>query len=262
MTIKLIEDALCVSINSYAGQSVAKALTLDASDAEVKADYVHVNLDQVGYIQYIDYEHLNETAQEANINIYLTASAGDFVNSVDAFVFVSKTVDSEVVKKIEKSIVIDKERTFSQDPRYGFMLLSEVALRALSPGINDPGTAIDVIHTQVRVFKLWNEFICDDSVQDTKSNPNKASKDEESLPLRVFARKIRNKDILEGMYLSLIESAFTHILVSRELRRSIVSVLALCPEADRPSCEYWLRYLDKMCETSFDEEQLALVRID
>ncbi len=46
-------------------------------------------------------------------------------------------------------------RTFEDDPRFGLIVLSEIADKALSPGVNDPGTAIDVIGTLVRLFTLW-----------------------------------------------------------------------------------------------------------
>ena len=42
-------------------------------------------------------------------------------------------------------------------PRFGLIVLSEIASRALSPAVNDPGTAIDVIGTLVRLFALWSE---------------------------------------------------------------------------------------------------------
>ena len=45
---------------------------------------------------------------------------------------------------------------FDDDPRFGLIVLSEIAGRALSPAVNDPGTAIEVIGTDVRLFTLWN----------------------------------------------------------------------------------------------------------
>ncbi len=53
------------------------------------------------------------------------------------------------------AFVIGKERTYDDDPRCGLVVLSQIADHALSPGINDPGTAIDVIGILVRLFCLW-----------------------------------------------------------------------------------------------------------
>ncbi|MFC6668701.1 DUF2254 family protein [Marinobacterium aestuariivivens] len=56
-----------------------------------------------------------------------------------------------------QAFVIGGKRTFDDDPRFGLVVLSEIASRALSPAVNDPGTAIDVIGTLVRLFTLWCE---------------------------------------------------------------------------------------------------------
>ncbi len=48
-------------------------------------------------------------------------------------------------------------RSFDQDPRLALITLSEVASRALSPAVNDPGTAIEVLARQVRVFVDLNQ---------------------------------------------------------------------------------------------------------
>jgi uncharacterized membrane protein len=53
--------------------------------------------------------------------------------------------------------VIGGSRVFDQDPRFGLLVLSEIASRALSPAVNDPGTAIGVTGTLVRLFVMWNE---------------------------------------------------------------------------------------------------------
>jgi uncharacterized membrane protein len=57
---------------------------------------------------------------------------------------------------IAATFVIGGSRVFDQDPRFGLVVLWEIASRALSPAVNDPGTAIDVTGTLVRLFVLWN----------------------------------------------------------------------------------------------------------
>jgi uncharacterized membrane protein len=52
---------------------------------------------------------------------------------------------------------IAAERSIDQDPRYGVIILAEIASRALSPGINDPGTAIGVISRLERLLAAWAE---------------------------------------------------------------------------------------------------------
>ena len=53
---------------------------------------------------------------------------------------------------IIKAFCIGKNRTFDDDPRFGLIALSEIASRALSPAVNDPGTAIEIAGVFVRLF--------------------------------------------------------------------------------------------------------------
>jgi uncharacterized membrane protein len=73
----------------------------------------------------------------------------------------SDSVDlSEVdTSQIVKAFQIGNDRTFDDDPRFGLIALSEIASRALSPAVNDPGTAIAIIGRFVRLFALWTEPI-------------------------------------------------------------------------------------------------------
>ena len=51
-----------------------------------------------------------------------------------------------LVEKVRRVVVTDYERSLETDPTFGIRQLVDIALRALSPGVNDPTTAVDVIH--------------------------------------------------------------------------------------------------------------------
>lgn len=53
---------------------------------------------------------------------------------------------------VNRAVVLGADRSFHMDPRFGLTTLAEIASRALSPGINDPGTAIDVIKRLIRIL--------------------------------------------------------------------------------------------------------------
>ena len=44
-----------------------------------------------------------------------------------------------------RAIRLERERTFEQDPKYPIRLLADIAIKALSPAINDPTTAVQTI---------------------------------------------------------------------------------------------------------------------
>lgn len=69
----------------------------------------------------------------------------------------SGALDAADARALLAGVVIGDARTFQQDPRFGLVVLAEIASRALSPAANDPGTAIDVVGTAVRLLSLWGE---------------------------------------------------------------------------------------------------------
>ena len=115
---------------------------------------------QIGYIKYINVDSLQDFAETADVIISLNGMPGTFASpdkpilSVIAQQGKSPNIDKE---KLNKAFVIDDSRSFYDDPRFGLIALSEIASRALSPGINDPGTAIAIIGSHVRLFVLWLE---------------------------------------------------------------------------------------------------------
>ena len=52
-------------------------------------------------------------------------------------------------------LVTGQERTFRQDPLFAFRLLADIGLRALSPAVNDPATAVQVLDTIQSILSPW-----------------------------------------------------------------------------------------------------------
>lgn len=110
---------------------------------------------EVGYVQHLEPARLQKVAEQHGLFIHVIARPGAHVNAARPLVRVKGEIDDEVTKGIREAFVLGRERTFYHDPRFGLIALNEIAARALSPGINDPGTAISVIHGHVRIFSGW-----------------------------------------------------------------------------------------------------------
>jgi uncharacterized membrane protein len=119
-----------------------------------------VHSDCVGYVQFVDTAALSEVSEKLQVNVEVHVLPGSFVYHGSVLACLS-TLDGpltdEVDCKIRETFTIGTVRTFDQDPRFGLVVLSEVALRALSPAVNDPGTAIDVIGRQTRLLSYWGD---------------------------------------------------------------------------------------------------------
>jgi uncharacterized membrane protein len=112
-----------------------------------EAEAARLPLPREGYVQRVDYPRLMAWAERNDSQISLKFRAGDFVVQGDRLVLVyPPPSDSEQARRaIEHFIKSGKERTPTQDLEFAVRHLVEVAVRALSPGINDPFTAKVVI---------------------------------------------------------------------------------------------------------------------
>lgn len=113
----------------------------------------------IGYVQQVDIKKLQCYAEEKKIRITVAALPGAFAtpDRPIAYVLPDDGADFTLAdNQIEKAFSIGKDRLFDHDPRFGLVVLSEIASRALSPAVNDPGTAIQIIGTYVRLFVQWS----------------------------------------------------------------------------------------------------------
>lgn len=114
----------------------------------------------IGYVQHIDSEALQSFAQQHGGQVFINALPGIFADAARPIALFSGPAfdDPEAaLAAIRKAFTIGTERTYEQDPRFGLCVLAEIASRALSPAVNDPGTAIDVIGRGVRLLSQWAE---------------------------------------------------------------------------------------------------------
>lgn len=97
-----------------------------------------------GYIKAFDDETLLKSAKERGLVVRLLKRPGDFVGEGDsiASVWPGDLANREVAESINKSAILGSQRTSTQDVQFVFEQIVEIAVRSLSPGINDPFTAI------------------------------------------------------------------------------------------------------------------------
>lgn len=119
-----------------------------------------VSSNQTGYVQHIDVRALAAIAKKSGMQIFVDVLPGKFVHvgmpllhTVPSKGQISD--EPEFLKSLLATVTIGISRTFEHDPRFGLCVLSEIASRALSPGVNDPGTAIDIIGRGIRVLSQW-----------------------------------------------------------------------------------------------------------
>ncbi|WP_022706527.1 DUF2254 domain-containing protein [Paracoccus zeaxanthinifaciens] len=111
--------------------------------------------DRVGHVQNCDMQALSDLAGEHDLRIYLAAIPGDLAHPAQPVCHVVGRIDDAVAGDLRDCFTLAAERSFDQDPGFGFRVLSEVAQRALSPAVNDPGTAEVVLTRMLRILSPW-----------------------------------------------------------------------------------------------------------
>ncbi|OYY60902.1 MAG: hypothetical protein B7Y51_11145 [Burkholderiales bacterium 28-67-8] len=97
-----------------------------------------------GYLQLIEVEALMTLASQEDLLLQLQRRPGHYLvkGQVMLMVWPGERVTESLVEKINAAFVLGDQRTAAQDIEFSFHQLVEIAVRALSPGINDPFTAI------------------------------------------------------------------------------------------------------------------------
>jgi uncharacterized membrane protein len=126
------------------GGSEALADSRSVPDTLADEDGYPVRVMRTGYIQYIDPEIMLSLAQEKDLVIRLLHKPGHFIYSgaAVALVWPASRVDEQLDKLIRRAFKIGNGRTPTQDVEYAVNQLTEMAVRAMSPAINDPFTAM------------------------------------------------------------------------------------------------------------------------
>ncbi|OXS99119.1 hypothetical protein B7H23_13015 [Notoacmeibacter marinus] len=148
--------------------------------------------------------------------VFVDAIPGTTVSPRDPLLWVRGVrVDSNMEAALRECFDVAPVRTLSEDPVMGMRILGEIAERALSPGINDPGTAIDIIDTAVSVF---NNALVD--AQDI----GKSKTDE-----RIRVRPIAPDDLLSTVFLTIGRDGAGSVEVAEELQRSLRALYYILP---------------------------------
>ncbi len=101
-----------------------------------------------GYVQSIDYQALVSAAAEVDAVVQLESQPGQFVvqGTVLAVAEGDSLSQTQLEDEFRRSVRIGVRRTLLQDPEFAIAQIVEIALRAMSPAVNDPNTAVTCVN--------------------------------------------------------------------------------------------------------------------
>ena len=149
------------------------------------------------------------------------------------------------------AVRLGRERTFEQDPKYPIRLLVDIAIKALSPAINDPTTAVQTI----------------DQLEDLLRRLGSAELDagyvaDESGALRLVFPTPTWEDYLTLAFDEIRQFGSSSVQVLRRMRSALVGLTDSLPSKDRAEAvQRYLRHIDHVIEASpFDAEDQRTAR--
>ncbi|MCP8898030.1 DUF2254 domain-containing protein [Gilvimarinus xylanilyticus] len=169
---------------------------------------------ETGYVQHIDMQALNQWASQNKARVYIACLPGKFVHPHQALLYTSDPESENSAATLAKTITIGDTRSFDQDPRFGLLVMAEIASRALSPGINDPGTAIEVLGRGVRLISQWQ--VTPDDVSDYDI-PHQC----------VFVPRIELEELFIDFFSPIARDGASMIEVQIRLQKSLAALAAI-----------------------------------
>lgn len=176
------------------------------------------NAPATGYVQNIDLPSLQRLAREKGGHVEILAPVGSFRRRGEALGRVSFAAsDEQTLESLRSAFSIARSRTFDQDPRFGLIVLGEIAARALSPGVNDPGTAAEVAGVAVRLLDNWG-----------RRAPEEADVNREND--RVIRPALDPADLVQDVFGPLVRYGMGDLTVAIRVQKGLRS-LAACDSA-------------------------------
>ena len=199
----------------------------------------------------VNVETLVAEAEKAKGVIEFAPQVGDFIGSAEPLFLLRDGADAIDERKLRASVVLGGERTMQQDPLFGFRILVDIAIKALSKAINDPTTAvlaIDQLHRLLRSAGRRN--LRTDQILD------RAGK------LRVIFRTPNWEDFVHLAFSEIRFYGAENFQIARRLRAMLVNLTETLPAQRHSALLKELELLDRTIEKVYvlpEDRKLASI---
>ncbi|MHA6718883.1 DUF2254 domain-containing protein [Sphingomonas sp. RS6] len=175
---------------------------------------------RIGRVTHVDLSQLQEAAEAMDAQFHLMALPGATVDPARPILWTNAPLDEEQRGRICAAFTVDRGRAFDHDPRFGLVVLAEIASRALSPAVNDPGTAMATMEAGTRVLATVLRHEPDEAV---------------APPERVTVPPLRFRELLDDLFRPISRDGAGIVEVGIRLQGAIGALAAIDPEA-RAAC--------------------------
>jgi uncharacterized membrane protein len=223
----------------YPGTGALDCERSPRADVERVPDRVVCNSRGPGVVLTVDEERLLQFASERDLVIALVPRTGGFVPAGSDLLRIFGRADLADAdrRRLEECIVLGSERTLQQDTAFGFRQLVDIAERALSPGINDPSTAVQVLD---HIHDLLRQLA-------PRPIPGPAAHDDQQR-LRLWLPRLDWNGYVELSCQEIARYGANSIQVTRRLHAMLQDLLSLAPAARTQVLQAQLRQLPELTD--------------
>ena len=244
------EHGLAV-IQSVYPESTTHPPPIDSSGRPTCPDRTIANAGTSGIVLAVDLAGLVAQARHANGVIEFVPQIGDFVAVDEPLFRLYGGAGALADRQLRSAVAFGSERTIEQDPTFAFRILVDIAIKALSPAINDPTTAvlaIDQLHRLLRrvgLRQLRGEEICDAAGE-----------------LRLVFRTPNWEDFVHLTCTEIRHCGAGSVQIMRRMRSMLENLVQTLPPHRHPELSKQLELLDRTIEGHYPfAEDRALARI-
>jgi len=195
----------------------------DRSDVSPAENGAAILNRQSGYIRYVNINRLVTLAKAYQISVHLEHRVGQFVPSGVPLMRVSKPerVPADRAQHLIAAFDIGSARTMQQDVEFGIIQIVDIALRAMSPAVNDPSTAISCVDQISRIMIIWLSRVSPPSYYYAPPHV-----------LRLFMPWISFDGLLDTAFEQIRHYAAADVAVSLRLMRALDHIASTTEHAD------------------------------
>jgi uncharacterized membrane protein len=204
-----------------------------------------------GIILAVNIQALATEAEAAGGVIEFVPRVGDFLGTGEPLFHLYGCNAGVDARKLQEAVAFGPERTIEQDPTFAFRILVDIAIKALSPAINDPTTAVLMIDQLQRLLRAVGlRHLHDDEIKDSERR------------LRLILRTPNWEDFVHLAFTEIRHCGASNVQIVRRLRASIQNLSGTLPEHRQPALRLELDLLNRSAEEYYKlPEDLKLVQI-
>jgi uncharacterized membrane protein len=147
--------------------------------------------------------------------VSLLHPAGTFLLAGNPVANTDSNLSEEVLEEFQSELYIHKSETINENYFYGFRQLTEVGIKALSPGINDPGTAIQVMQALFELFEYRIRHSVNTHIRNQEND------------IRIVRKELTFEEIFETTLLPIWDYGKNDRMVRAEFHHLLTQMLAV-----------------------------------